>query len=144
MLTARSEIFYHIWAQRNFLEMSHPLDFIVFGVPRSGTKALVHALNLHPHVYCAEERFHFRADHSRIIFPDSFLDASDGSDEELKKIKSISNELARKGEITHAGNKLPRYYFALHRINRELPAVKNIWISEPVRLHSVLEPSRGR
>jgi len=37
--------------------MGHPLDFIVFGVPRSGTKALVHALNLHPHVYCAEERF---------------------------------------------------------------------------------------
>jgi hypothetical protein len=109
--------------------MSHPLDFIVFGVPRSGTKALVHALNLHPHVYCAEERFHFRADHSRIIFPDTFLDASDGSDEEaLKKIKHISNELARKGEITHAGNKLPRYYFALHRINRELPALKNIWI----------------
>jgi len=30
--------------------MSHPLDFIVFGVPRSGTKALVHSLNLHPHV----------------------------------------------------------------------------------------------
>jgi len=82
--------------------MGHPLDFIVFGVPRSGTKALVHALNLHPHVYCAEERFHFRADHSRIVFPDTFLDASDGSDEEaLKKIKHISNELARKGEITH-------------------------------------------
>jgi len=109
--------------------MGHPLDFIVFGVPRSGTKALVHALNLHPHVYCAEERFHFRADHSRIIFPDTFLDASYGSDEEArKKIKHISNELARKGEITHAGNKLPRYYFALHRINRELPALKNIWI----------------
>jgi hypothetical protein len=30
--------------------MRHPLDFIVFGVPRSGTKALVHSLNLHPHV----------------------------------------------------------------------------------------------
>jgi len=75
----------------------------------AGTKALVHALNLHPHVYCAEEHFHFRADHSRIIFPDTFLDASDGSDEEaLKKIKHISNELARKGEITHAANKLPR------------------------------------
>jgi hypothetical protein len=33
--------------------MGHPLDFIVFGVPRSGTKAL-HALNLHPHVYSIE------------------------------------------------------------------------------------------
>jgi hypothetical protein len=109
--------------------MGHPLDFIVFGVPRSGTKALVHALNLHPHVYCAPERFHFRADHSQITFPDSFLDASDGSDEDaLEKINRISNELAAKGEITHAGNKLPRYYFALHRINREVPALKNLWI----------------
>jgi hypothetical protein len=35
--------------------MRHTLDFIVFGVPRSVTKALAHALNLHPHVYCAEE-----------------------------------------------------------------------------------------
>jgi hypothetical protein len=109
--------------------MAQPLDFIVFGVPRSGTKALVHALNLHPHVYCAMERFHFRADHSRISFPDSFLDGSDASDEQaLDKIKRISNDLANRGEIAHAGNKLPRYYFALHRINREVPALKNIWI----------------
>ena len=109
--------------------MSHPLDFIVFGVPRSGTKALVHALNLHPHVYCAPERFHFRTDHSRITFPESFLDASDVSDgEALEKIKRINNELTAKGKISHAGNKLPRYYFALHRINREVPALKNLWI----------------
>jgi hypothetical protein len=109
--------------------MGHPLDFIVFGVPRSGTKALAHALNLHPNVYCAPERFHFRTDHSRISFPDSFLDASDGSDEEsVEKIQQISNELARKVDVTHVGNKLPRYYFALHRINREVPALKNIWI----------------
>ena len=51
--------------------MNHPLDFIVFGIPRSGTKALVRALNLHPNVYCAMERFHFRADHSRLTFPES-------------------------------------------------------------------------
>jgi hypothetical protein len=71
--------------------------------------------------------FHFRADHSRITFPQSFLDASDGSDKQaLEKIKRISNQLARKGEITHAGNKLPRYYFALHRINREVPAVYEV------------------
>ena len=109
--------------------MAHTLDFIVFGVPRSGTKALVRALNLHPHVYCALERFHFRADHSHIRFPDSFLDASDARDEQaLDKIKRIKKDLAKKEEIAHVGNKLPRYYFALHRINREVPALKNIWI----------------
>ena len=30
--------------------------------------------------------------------------------------------------MRHAGNKLPRYYFALDRINREVPGLKNIWI----------------
>jgi hypothetical protein len=109
--------------------MARKLDFIVFGVPRSGTKALVRALNLHPHVYCAMERFHFRADHSRLTFPDSFLDASViGDRDNAGKIEEIAVELAEKPEVLHAGNKLPRYYFALDRINREVPALKNIWI----------------
>jgi hypothetical protein len=109
--------------------MAKSLDFIVFGVPRSGTKTLVRALNLHPHVYCAMERFHFRADHSNITFPDSFLDAGDiGDPHDLGKIKRVRADLAAKSEIRHVGNKLPRYYFALDRINAELPSVKNIWI----------------
>jgi len=109
--------------------ISRPPDFIVFGVPRSGTKTLVRALNLHPHVYCAMERFHFRSDHSRITFPDSFLDESEIRDRhDLDKVRRIREELADKGEVRHAGNKLPRYYFAIERINREVPALKNIWI----------------
>jgi hypothetical protein len=109
--------------------MNRKLDFIVFGIPRSGTKTLVRALNLHPHVYCAMERFHYRADHSQIVFPDSFLDASDIRDRhDLNKIRRIKKELAAKGEILHAGNKLPRYYFALERLNAGVPALKNLWI----------------
>jgi hypothetical protein len=101
----------------------------VFGVPRSGTKTLVRALNLHPHIYCAMGRFHFRADHSKITFPDSFLDAGNiTATHDLGKIKRIRADLATKVEIRYAGNKLPRYYFALDRINAELPALKNIWI----------------
>jgi hypothetical protein len=116
-----------VW--NNSLAMARPLDFIVFGVPRSGTKGLVRALNLHPHVYCAMERFHYRADHSQLSFPDSFLDARDIRDrQDLGKITHIRAELAKKSEIRHVGNKLPRYYFALDRINLEVPALKNIWI----------------
>jgi Sulfotransferase family len=106
-----------------------PLDFIVFGVPRSGTKALVRALNLHPHIYCAMERFHFRTDHSTIAFPASFLDESGIIDQhDLGKVRRVREEIAGKTEIRYVGNKLPRYYFALDRINHELPALKNVWI----------------
>jgi hypothetical protein len=108
--------------------MARPLDFIIFGVPRSGTKALVRGLNLHPHVYCAQERFHFGADHSRLGFPESFLDSSTARNtEDIGKIEAIAEGIAGK-EVRHAGNKLPRYYFALDRINREVPGLKNIWI----------------
>jgi sulfotransferase family protein len=108
--------------------MARPLDFIIFGVPRSGTKALVRGLNLHPHVYCAQERFHFGADHSRLVFPESFLDSSTARNtEDIGKIEAIAEGIAGK-EVRHAGNKLPRYYFALDRINREVPGLKNIWI----------------
>jgi hypothetical protein len=109
--------------------ISKRLDFIVFGVARSGTKALVRALNPHPHVYCAMERFHFRADHSHITFPASFLDESDIADRhDLGKVSRVREEIPGKTEIRHVGNKLPRYYLAIERINHEVPALKNIWI----------------
>jgi len=109
--------------------MAKQLDFIIFGVPRSGTKALVRALNLHPHVYCAMERFHFRADHAQITFPESFLATSAIRDaDDLAKVEYMRGELDDKREVRYAGNKLPRYYFALDRINREVPKLKNIWI----------------
>jgi hypothetical protein len=107
----------------------HLLDFIVFGVARSGTGALARALNFHPHVYCARERFHFRENHALISFPDSFVDAT-GIElvRHQAKINQVKAELAQKTEISHAGNKLPRYYFALDRLNREVPQLKNILI----------------
>lgn len=109
--------------------ISKPLDFIVFGIPRSGTKALVRALNLHPHVYCAMERFHFRTDHSTVVFPASFLDEPGLIDQhDLGKVTRVREEIAGKKDIRHVGNKLPRYYFVLDRLNRELPDLKNIWI----------------
>ena len=109
--------------------MSHPLDFIIFGVPRSGTKGLVHAFNLHPNVYCAEELFHFRVDHSAITFPESFIEQSPsaGYDGRVKRDQIIA-ALSKKDNVRLAGNKLPRYYFALDRINREVPRLKNVWI----------------
>lgn len=105
------------------------LDFIVFGVPRSGTKALARALGLHPQVYCALERFSYRRDHSKLVFPDSFtrIEVFSGP-HGRSKVRRTRADLARKAEVRHVGNKQPRYYFALERVNGEVPGLKNIWI----------------
>ena len=109
--------------------MSRPLDFIVFGIPRSGTKGLVRALNRHPYIYCAMERFGFRDDHSRIKFPHSFVDRRGLFDKhDLDKVSRIEKDLASKPDVRSVGNKLPRYYLALDHINREVPSLKNVWI----------------
>ena len=109
--------------------MSRPLDFIVYGIARSGTKGLVRALNLHPDVYCGMERFYFRTNHSDLTFPESFLDPSNLLDPaDHRKLETVREELAAKGDVRFAGNKLPRYFFALSRLNREVPRLKNIWI----------------
>lgn len=108
---------------------SRPLDFIVFGVPRSGTKALARALNLHPNVYCSFERFTYDADHTSVVFPDSFLETRDLHDRHrLNKRDRTAQDLARRTDVRHAGNKTPRYYLALERLNTELPRLKNLWI----------------
>jgi hypothetical protein len=105
------------------------LTFIVFGVPRSGTKALARGLNLHPNVLCALERFDNRADHSKIAFPDSFLDAPRRMDAvQRRKLAALRAEAAQKPEVVHVGNKFPRYYLSLDRINAEVPGLHNLLI----------------
>lgn len=101
----------------------------MFGVPRSGTKGLARALNLHPNVYCALERFPYHADHAALVFPDSFVATRDLSDRHrLRKHDRIARDLAAKADVRHIGNKTPRYYLALERVNAELPHLKNLWI----------------
>jgi hypothetical protein len=105
------------------------LSFIVFGVPRSGTKALVRALNLHPNILCASERFDYRADHSRLSFPADFLDRPRSADRlDQRKHREIKAAAARKSEIMFVGNKDPRYYLTLDRINAEVPRLRNLVI----------------
>ena len=109
--------------------MQRRLDFIVFGVPRSGTKALARALSLHPHVYCALERFSYQHDHAEIVFPDSFTSTGDLWDpHDRANVKRVRADIAAKAELRYVGNKQPRYYFALERVNREVPGLKNVWI----------------
>jgi hypothetical protein len=105
------------------------LSFIVFGVPRSGTKGLARALNLHPNVLCAQERFDYTVDHSQVSFPAAFLDKPRAMDRlDWRKLHGLEAEAARKGQIRFVGNKLPRYYLALDRINSEVADLRNLLI----------------
>jgi hypothetical protein len=101
----------------------------VFGVPRSGTVGLAQALNLHPDVLCASERFSYRDDHSRIVFPDSFVEAPRLVDQ-VSALRSHKGRtlVARKPDVLYAGNKSPRYYLTLDRINAEVPGLRNLLI----------------
>ena len=109
--------------------MPQPLSFIVFGVPRSGTKALARGLNLHPNILCTSERFDYRADHSQLSFPEDFLDHPRFIDRlDWRKIQVARAMAAAKPDVRFVGNKLPRYYLALDRLNFELPVLRNLAI----------------
>jgi hypothetical protein len=105
------------------------LRFIVLGVPRSGTVPFAHALNLHPEVLCATERFSYRADHSRIVYPQSFLEAPTLLDAMGRRKRDKARSLiARKGTVRYPGNKNPRYYLTLDQVNAEVPGLRNLLI----------------
>lgn len=109
--------------------MAQRLTFIVFGVPRSGTKALARALNLHPQILCASERFDYRVDHSELAFPDDFLGGRRLMDRlDRRKLQTLRALASEKPDVRFVGNKLPRYYLALDRLNSELPELRNIAI----------------
>jgi tetratricopeptide (TPR) repeat protein len=106
--------------------MKH-LDFIVFGVGRSGTSALANSLNLHPEVFCGIERFHYNVAPERIVFPESFRDQSFVC--APANAQRTEEELKSKGDsIMFAGNKNPRYFCALEAWRKFNPAIKKIAI----------------
>jgi hypothetical protein len=125
--------------------MARELDFIIFGFPRSGTKALIRELNLHPHVYCAQERFHFGTDHSRLVFPNSFLDPSTARDtEDLGKIDAIARALPARMCAMPATSCHVIISRSTASIARCPTSRTHLDLPQPLRLHSFVGPPRGR
>ncbi len=111
------------------LPVRRGLDFIVFGVPRSGTKGLVRALNLHPEVLCANEQFNLRTDHGRISFPEDFLGGRPlMHPQDSRKLRQLRSTVAEKPTIRHVGNKWPRYYLDLPKVDREARRLRKLLI----------------
>lgn len=97
-----------------------PLDFIVFGVPRSGTTAAARYINCVDQVHCGIEGFGYRQDHRLIEGPKAFIDNPFHPFNE-RSLKFSREDIARKGDkIRVFGNKLPKYFYRLNGVLSEI------------------------
>lgn len=101
------------------------LDFIVFGVGRSGTTALATSLNLHPQLLCGVERFHYNVDPRAINVPEAFEDQTFICDASLLPY-NLQLVRDKSASVVLFGNKSPRYFCNLkawQNLNPEMQKV---------------------
>lgn len=92
-----------------------PLDFVVYGVPRSGTTAVARYLNAHAGVLCLHERFDPETPHKGLTFPGSVFDAPWGG--EANRKANLAGFLeGKRPPVRLWGAKTPRYYLRLPRV----------------------------
>lgn len=102
------------------------LDFILFGVPRSGTTPAAEALNLHPQIMCGVEYFpDFQSACSSPI-PSAFADKRFRHSPNCDLTREIY--LRKSGQARKFGNKDPRFSFYCNDFSSALPACKKICI----------------
>jgi len=111
------------------------LDFVVLGIARSGTTAVVRAINNDPECFCSNEYFreHFKLDYRTVVSPDAFFDSSYASRDEknARNIQATLREKLRAGNLIAIGDKQPRYFLHMARLHAELPALRSIHIHRP-------------
>jgi hypothetical protein len=105
------------------------LDFVVFGVPRSGTDALTRALNLHPQIMCAIEYFPDAIAASTATVPEAFEDERYSYSPNCEKSRLIY--ASKKGTATVFGNKDPRFSLFAEAFHASNPDCKMICIYRP-------------
>lgn len=110
------------------------LDFMVFGIARSGTTALAQAINLDPRCFCAHEYFQQRLiDFSKIFVPEAFYDEDNASNNAIKLNRAVA-EIKRKIAISTDlvyGNKEPIHFLIMERLHRQIPDLKSLYIYRP-------------
>lgn len=97
-------------------EAIRTLDFLVLGMPRSGTSAAARYLSAMEGVFCGQEVFPVALDHSQLAMPEAFLTRqharwNDSAVEEVTR---------RKDQIQRWGNKTPTYFNRLDGLRSEL------------------------
>ncbi len=107
--------------------MNRNLDFIVFGVPRSGTSAVARYLGAVPQIHCGMELFPNVLDHSTLSVPDSFLKLPEDGKPKFKHLYSKKDVSENREVIIAYGNKAPAYFYRLNGILSET-GVKKVLI----------------
>ena len=106
-----------------------PLDFAVFGVPRSGTTAAAEALNLHPQIMCGMEYFQDALAASTSVLPDAFEDSRFNHSPNCAATRDTYR--SKKGTARVFGNKDPRFYLYADMPQVAAPGCKKICIYRP-------------
>lgn len=91
------------------------LDFVVMGVPRSGTTGLVRGLNLHPEIMCGDEHV------SNLGLAGTYTVSGLFEDPQIKRPHAEATRalyLRKKGTARLFGDKNPRYFFYLRQLGR--------------------------
>lgn len=106
-----------------------PLDFFLFGVPRSGTSGLARAVNTHPRAFCGMEFFVAGQNLDDLTAPSCFLDPKPPADtpRNIAKRGYIEHKLKR-GGIAKYGNKHPRHFLELPALREHNPDARFIAI----------------
>lgn len=114
--------------------MARTLDFIVYGVPRSGTSALGHAINLAPDIFCGLEYFPLWHDFEGVDVPAAFLNAVPRTDaDKAEASRKALRQKLRAGAVKRYGDKNPRFYLTLDAVNRANDGPANVFLHRPAR-----------
>ncbi|MBB94201.1 MAG: hypothetical protein CML68_06335 [Rhodobacteraceae bacterium] len=102
--------------------MTRPLDFLVYGLARSGTSAVASYLSAVPGVHCGVEVFPTFLDHGAIRAPRDFLSHEDP----LWQPSSVRKVEILGASIRVWGNKTPTYFYNLAALYDQLGPVPSL------------------
>lgn len=108
--------------------MARTLEFLVYGLARSGTSAMASYLSAVPGVHCGMEVFPTFLDHATIRAPRDFL----AHDDPAWKAASVDEITARGDEIRVWGNKTPTYFYNLAGLYQQLGPVPSLLSLRPL------------
>jgi hypothetical protein len=104
------------------------LDFVVFGIPRSGTHAFAQAFNLHPEIFCGIEFLKLRHRVTNLPLPHVFIRPRKNEKRLHQRHRDLLNAKLQQGPVRFYANKMPAYYFRLRGLLDEKPALKMFYI----------------